>query len=206
MRKRFWQVALTLGAATVILLGNHLCSRLLSQTPPPPPSDNNYAQPPQGGGQEPAGEQAGPEVLPAGRSTRRLPRSSPTIPSPARSSPNNLPSRSRRCLPRKNRKAIIPGSPATGPGTRTATILSGSPARGGFPRPATTWVPGYWNQAANGHQWVSGYWGPAAAAGRASATSETVYLPPPPQSVEAGASTAASLARPFLGARLLVLG
>ena len=53
MRKRFWQVALTLGAATVILLGNHLCSRLLSQTPPPPPSDNNYAQPPQGGGPGP---------------------------------------------------------------------------------------------------------------------------------------------------------
>jgi hypothetical protein len=63
-----------------------------------------------------------------------------------------------------------------------------------IPPPGTSWVPGYWNQAPNGHQWVGGYWGPAAASAAASgptATAATVYLPPPPQSVEAGASTAA---------------
>jgi len=61
-----------------------------------------------------------------------------------------------------------------------------------IPPPGSTWMPGYWIQAANGYQWVGGYWGPAVNAAAASgSTSETVYLPTPPQSVESGASTPA---------------
>ncbi len=191
MRKRFWQVALTLGAATVILLGNHLCSRLLSQTPPPPPSDNNYAQPPQGGGQAPAGEQAGPEVLTRGPIHEAFaevvsynPQSGQII---AKQPPKPI-------------EEVPPAEKPEGDYTWIPGYWAWDHDRDNFiwvtgawriPPPGTTWMPGYWNQAANGFQWVSGYWGPATAAGSNQTTSDTVYLPPPPQSIEAGASTAA---------------
>ena len=41
------------------------------------------------------------------------------------------------------------------------------------------WVPGYWSQVEGGYVRISGFWAPA--------TSEEInYLPPPPQSLEAG--------------------
>ncbi|HKB01382.1 MAG TPA: hypothetical protein VKD90_04140, partial [Gemmataceae bacterium] len=51
---------------------------------------------------------------------------------------------------------------------------------------ARTWVPGYWTQVDEGYQWVSGFW----AAERAT---EIEYLPPPPESVEAGPTTEATV-------------
>jgi WXXGXW repeat (2 copies) len=51
--------------------------------------------------------------------------------------------------------------------------------------PSRVWMPGYWNAADGGYQWVSGYWGPAQA-------TEAEYLPPPPESLEAGPSTEAT--------------
>ena len=63
------------------------------------------------------------------------------------------------------------------------------------PPPGTTWVPGYWSQAANGFQWTSGYWAPVSAT--MGATRETEYLPAPPQTLEAGASSPAPSADHF---------
>jgi len=51
--------------------------------------------------------------------------------------------------------------------------------------PGRVWVPGYWNAVDGGYQWVSGYWA-------AEQATEAVYLPPPPESLEAGPSTAAA--------------
>ncbi|MBO0697710.1 MAG: YXWGXW repeat-containing protein, partial [Zavarzinella sp.] len=48
--------------------------------------------------------------------------------------------------------------------------------------PGQTWVPGYWTQVSDGYQWVSGFWAPERA-------TEVEYLPPPPESLEAGPST-----------------
>ena len=45
--------------------------------------------------------------------------------------------------------------------------------------PGRTWVPGYWNKTADGHQWVSGFWSSTTA-------TEAVYLPAPPETLEAG--------------------
>jgi hypothetical protein len=45
-----------------------------------------------------------------------------------------------------------------------------------------TWVPGYWTQVDEGYQWVSGFWAPERA-------TEVEYLPPPPESLEAGPSS-----------------
>ncbi|HEX3152898.1 MAG TPA: hypothetical protein VHR66_32800 [Gemmataceae bacterium] len=50
--------------------------------------------------------------------------------------------------------------------------------------PGRTWVPGYWNTTDQGYQWVSGYW-------MAERTAEVEYLPPPPETIEAGPSTEA---------------
>lgn len=50
--------------------------------------------------------------------------------------------------------------------------------------PGLVWVPGYWAETEGGHQWVSGFWTPAN-------TTEVQYLPQPPQSLEAGATTPA---------------
>jgi hypothetical protein len=50
--------------------------------------------------------------------------------------------------------------------------------------PGRQWIPGYWTQVDKGYQWVSGYWAPAT-------QTEVTYLPQPPESVEAGPSTAA---------------
>jgi hypothetical protein len=51
--------------------------------------------------------------------------------------------------------------------------------------PGQVWMPGYWNTVDNGYQWVSGYW-------RSSQTQEVEYLPPPPETLEAGPSTEAT--------------
>src|SRR5262249_4194811 len=48
--------------------------------------------------------------------------------------------------------------------------------------PGQQWIPGYWTKTANGYQWGSGFW--ASAAER-----DVAYLPPPPESLEAGPST-----------------
>lgn len=53
--------------------------------------------------------------------------------------------------------------------------------------PNRTWVPGYWTPVADGSQWVSGYWGQDRA-------TEVEYLPPPPESLEDGPSTEATVA------------
>ncbi len=48
--------------------------------------------------------------------------------------------------------------------------------------PGREWVPGYWAEVTGGWQWVSGFWANAA-------DDETVYLPQPPETIEAGPST-----------------
>lgn len=52
--------------------------------------------------------------------------------------------------------------------------------------PDREWTPGYWRQAEGGFQWVAGYW-----AGRGAASAEVQYLPPPPDSLEAGPTSPA---------------
>ncbi len=50
--------------------------------------------------------------------------------------------------------------------------------------PDQQWIPGYWAEAESGWQWISGFW-------TAAASEELVYMPTPPESIEAGPSTAA---------------
>lgn len=47
-----------------------------------------------------------------------------------------------------------------------------------------TWVPGYWAPSGEGYQWVSGFWS-------STDTAQAVYLPQPPESLEAGPNTEA---------------
>jgi len=49
--------------------------------------------------------------------------------------------------------------------------------------PDRTWVPGSWQRVGEGYRWVSGYWAVATAE-----TQEVMYLPPPPESLDAGPS------------------
>jgi len=52
------------------------------------------------------------------------------------------------------------------------------------PPPGYRWMPGYWQAApGQGYQWVSGYWMPAR-------LEEATFLPQPPQSIEAGPTSA----------------
>lgn len=46
------------------------------------------------------------------------------------------------------------------------------------------WIPGYWTQVENGYQWISGFW-------TAADTEQLSYLPYPPDSLEAGPTSAA---------------
>jgi hypothetical protein len=68
------------------------------------------------------------------------------------------------------------------------------------PPPNSQWVPGYWNQVNDGHQWVPGTWIPIPAntnqsqgqgqgQGQGQSQGQPNYLPPPPQSLEAGPNT-----------------
>jgi hypothetical protein len=50
------------------------------------------------------------------------------------------------------------------------------------PPPDRQWIPGYWDPVASGYQWISGYWASVN-------TTESVYLPEPPESVEVGPSS-----------------
>jgi WXXGXW repeat (2 copies) len=50
--------------------------------------------------------------------------------------------------------------------------------------PSRSWVGGYWNKVDAEYQWVSGYW-------TSEKATEVEYLPPPPESLEAGPSTEA---------------
>lgn len=50
--------------------------------------------------------------------------------------------------------------------------------------PGRAWMAGYWAQTPQGYQWTSGYWADAA-------VRETTYLPPPPETIEAGPSVVA---------------
>jgi hypothetical protein len=50
--------------------------------------------------------------------------------------------------------------------------------------PDKQWVPGHWGQVEGGWQWTSGFWAD-------NQSSEVTYLPPPPEPVEAAASTPA---------------
>ncbi len=56
-----------------------------------------------------------------------------------------------------------------------------------LPPPGAEWVPGYWDEVANGHQWVSGYWW-SREQGQGE-SSEVVYLPEPPRTLEVGPSS-----------------
>ncbi|MGA2619041.1 MAG: hypothetical protein ABSF26_15645 [Thermoguttaceae bacterium] len=59
------------------------------------------------------------------------------------------------------------------------------------PPPGYRWMPGYWQDAGGqGYQRISGYWMPAR-------VEETTYLPQPPQSIEAGPTSAAPDANQF---------
>jgi len=51
------------------------------------------------------------------------------------------------------------------------------------PPPNNQWVPGYWHQVQEGFQWVPGTWIPVSTG---QGSSQPSYLPPPPQSLEAG--------------------
>jgi len=46
--------------------------------------------------------------------------------------------------------------------------------------PGRQWIPGYWSQVNGGFGWTSGFWAPVDAQGALN------YLPPPPESLEAG--------------------
>ena len=64
------------------------------------------------------------------------------------------------------------------------------------PPPGRQWVPGYWHQVEGGFQWVSGDWVPVSqpaggGTGPAQASPQSGYLPPPPQSLEAGPTSPA---------------
>ena len=50
--------------------------------------------------------------------------------------------------------------------------------------PDQQWIPGYWSEVDNGVRWVSGFWTGAQ-------TEQLVYMPTPPESIEAGPSVAA---------------
>jgi hypothetical protein len=49
--------------------------------------------------------------------------------------------------------------------------------------PGREWVPGYWARVPGGYQWISGYWADTR-------LMEVEYLPPPPETAEAGPTTA----------------
>ncbi len=49
--------------------------------------------------------------------------------------------------------------------------------------PGREWVSGYWNETSQGYQWISGYWADSRA-------QETLYLPAPPATEEAGPNVA----------------
>ncbi len=53
--------------------------------------------------------------------------------------------------------------------------------------PDRQWIPGYWQAVTGGNQYISGYW-------TENAQPPTVYLPPPPQSLQTGPSSPASAA------------
>ena len=194
MSTRFQQLALILGAATVIFLGSRVCSRLLAQAPPPPVPGDDYTQPaqPGGGDQAPAGSQTGPEVLTRGPIHEAFAEVVSYNPQPGQIVSKEPPKAIEEVPPAEKPEGDytwIPGYWAWDQDRENFIWVTGAWR---IPPPGTTWVPGYWNQAANGHQWVGGYWGPAANTATASeSTSETVYLPTPPQSVESGASTPA---------------
>lgn len=50
--------------------------------------------------------------------------------------------------------------------------------------PGRQWIPGYWAPSRAGSQWISGFWGDVA-------QTEVVYLPAPPEPLEAGPSSPA---------------
>ena len=177
----------------VIFLGGRVCSRLLAQVPPPLPG-NDATQPPQlpqpgGGDQAPAGGQAGPEVLTRGPVHEAFAEVISYNPQPGQVVAKEPPKAIEEVPPAEKPEGDytwIPGYWAWDHERENFIWVTGAWR---IPPPATTWVPGYWNQTAEGHQWVGGYWGPAAATATAASATETVYLPAPPQSVEAGAST-----------------
>ncbi|MGE4004229.1 MAG: hypothetical protein AB7I48_28950, partial [Planctomycetaceae bacterium] len=45
--------------------------------------------------------------------------------------------------------------------------------------PGQQWVPGYWSDVEGGYRWTHGFWGPVSAG-------QLAYLPPPPESLDAG--------------------
>ncbi len=196
MSMRLQKLALILGAAIVLFLGSRVCSRLLAQAPPPPAPTNDYAQPSQpaqsgAGEQAPAGNQAGPEVLTRGPVHEAFAEVISYDAKPGQIVAKEPPKAIEEVPPAEKPEGDytwIPGYWAWDQDRENFIWVSGAWR---IPPPSTTWVPGYWNQVANGYQWVGGYWGPAANMATAGvSTSETVYLPQPPQSVESGASTA----------------
>jgi hypothetical protein len=177
----------------VLVLGGHLCKRLLSQTPPPPPTDESSGQPGQPASQTPVGGEANPEVLTRGPIHEAFAEVVSYNPQPGQVVAKEPP---------KPIEEVPPAEKPAGDYTWIPGYWAWDHDRDNFiwvtgawriPPPGQTWVPGYWNPSASGYQWVGGYWGPAAttSAGPAQPASDTVYLPPPPQSVESGASTAA---------------
>ena len=178
-----------------------LGSRLLAQSPPPPPPaplpGGDYSQPPQPGlyGQpaqpsaqpaQPGGDQSGPEVLTRGPIHEAFAEVVNYNPQPGPIVPQQPPQAIEEVPPAEKPAGDyiwVPGYWSWDQERNNYIWVTGAWR---IPPPGTTWVPGYWNPVSNGHQWVSGYWGPAAAA-----NSATTYLPAPPQSVEAGASTPA---------------
>ncbi len=195
MSMRFQQWALILGAATIIFLGGpcaagcwrrrrpRRCQAAIITCPPAQPG---------GGSQAPAGSQTGPEVLTRGPIHEAFAEVVAYNPQPGQIVAKEPPKAIEEVPPAEKPQGDytwIPGYWAWDQDRDNFIWVTGAWR---IPPPGTAWVPGYWNPVANGHQWVGGYWGPAtnpAVAG--AAASETVYLPPPPQSIEAGASTAA---------------
>jgi hypothetical protein len=200
MNARFQQRALIFGAAAILFLSGRVCGQLLAQVPPPPPAPgSDYTQPaqpqpaqPGGGYQAPAAGQTAPEVLTRGPIHEAFAEVVSYNPQPGQIVSKEPPQAIEEVPPAEKPAGDytwIPGYWSWDQDRANYIWVTGAWR---IPPPGTTWVPGYWSQAANGHQWVGGYWGPAAsAAAPNAATAATVYLPPPPQSVEAGASTPA---------------
>jgi WXXGXW repeat (2 copies) len=156
------------------LAGMFLASVAIAQTPPPPPV-------PAGGAPDGAQELTrGPIHEAFGQPTAFNPQAGPIAPKAPPEAIEELPPEQK---PEGENVAWIPGYWHWDDEGKTFIWASG------FWRSipyARTWVPGYWNQVDAGYQWVGGYW----AAERAT---EVEYLPQPPESVESGPTTEATV-------------
>jgi hypothetical protein len=169
MKKRFLLVA----AAALLAAGG-----LLAQVPQPPPDPV-----PPDPTQQPAPDQAGVEPLLRGPVHEAFAQPDTANPQPSPIIPKRPPDPIDEIPPDQKPEGVnvvwIPGYWAWSEDAGDFLWISG------FWRdvpPDRQWLPGNWVAAAGGWQWIPGYWAPAG-------VQDVAYLPPPPQSLEAGPST-----------------